>query len=58
MKSKAYEGLSFYEVGNIVNSIKYDTEDCILAKEKYEEKLHQQGLGRFFTKVDQSTNGT
>ena len=40
MKSKAYEGLSFYEVGNIVNSIKYDTEDCILAKEKYEEKLH------------------
>lgn len=40
MKSQAYEGLSFYEVGDIVNSIKFDTEDCILPKKEYEEKLH------------------
>lgn len=40
MKSKVYEGLSFYEVGSIVNSIKYDNEDCIMPKEKFEEKLH------------------
>lgn len=32
ISSKAYEGLSFYEVGEIVNSIKYDTDECILPK--------------------------
>ena len=40
MKSKAYGNLKFYEVGEIVNSIKYDNEDCILPKKEYEEKLH------------------
>lgn len=52
MKSKVYEGLSFYEVGDIVNSIKYDNEDCILPKKEYEEKLHKKGLGKFFGKVE------
>ncbi len=54
IKSKAYEGLSFYEVGQIVNSIKYDNEDCILPKQEYEEKIHQKGLGKYFTKIDKT----
>jgi hypothetical protein len=54
MKSKVYEGLTFYEVGSIVNSIKYDSPDCILPKNDYEEMLHKKGLGKFFTKVDKN----
>lgn len=52
MKSKVYEGISFFEVGDIVNSIKYDVEDCILPRKEYEEKLHKKGLGKYFSTVD------
>jgi len=52
MKSKAYEGLKFFEVGDIVNSVKYDNEDCILPKKEYKEKLLNKGLGKYFTKTD------
>ena len=55
IKSKVYEGLTFYQVGELVNSIKNDSEDCILPKEDYEEKLHKKGLGKYFTKLDKPT---
>lgn len=40
MKSKVYEGLSFYEVGDLVNSVKHDKPEIILPKAEYEEILH------------------
>lgn len=52
MSSKANEGLSFYEVGSIVNSVKYDNEDCILPVKEYEAKLHKNGLGKYFAPVN------
>lgn len=55
MKSKAYEGLKFYEVGSIVNSIKFDNEECIMPKDKYEELLHSKGLGKYFNKIPVSS---
>jgi len=55
MKSKVYDGLKFFEVGDIVNSIKYDNEDCILPLKEYKEKLHSKGLGKYFTKTDKIT---
>jgi hypothetical protein len=51
MKSKVYEGLSFYEVGELVNSIKHDSPDVILPKAEYEQLKHEKGLGRFFAKL-------
>ena len=36
MAAKVYEGLSFYEVGELVNSVKYDTPDVILPRAEYE----------------------
>ncbi len=56
MKSDVYAGLEFYQVGEIVNSVKYDVPECILPKEQYEEQLHKKGLGRFFTKVPKSSS--
>jgi putative SOS response-associated peptidase YedK len=53
MTSKVYEGLSFYEVGELVNSVKYDNPEVILPRAEFEEKSYQKGLGRFFTKVTQ-----
>lgn len=32
-----YKGLKFYEVGDLVNTIKNDRDECIMPKEKYEE---------------------
>lgn len=40
MASKVYEGLSFYEVGDLVNSVKYDTPDIILPKKEFDEKSY------------------
>ena len=48
-----YKGLDFYEVGDIVNSIKHDKPECILPKKEYDDLLHKKGLGRFFKKVDE-----
>jgi putative SOS response-associated peptidase YedK len=36
-KAKAYEGLTFYEVGDLVNKVKNDTPDCLLKRKEYEE---------------------
>ena len=54
MKSSVYDGLTFYEVGDLVNSIKHDKPEVLLPKKEYDEMLHKKGLGRFFTKVDQT----
>ena len=51
MKSKVYDGLSFYEVGELVNSIKHDKPEILLPKAEYDEMTYKKGLGRFFTKV-------
>lgn len=51
MKSKVYESLTFYEVGELVNSIKHDKPEIILPRVEYEEHLHQKGLGKYFTKI-------
>ena len=51
LTSTVYEGLDFYEVGEIVNSVKNDKPECLMKKEDYDEMVHQRGLGRFFTKV-------
>lgn len=55
-QSKAFKHLTFYEVGDLVNSVKNDKEECLLRKKEYEEKLHKQGLGRYFTKVPKVAN--
>lgn len=46
-----YKGLRFYEVGDLVNSIKYDQPECILTKSEFEDYKHKKGLGKYFTKV-------
>ena len=33
--SKVYNGLSFYEVGDLVNSVKHDTPEVILPRAEY-----------------------
>lgn len=53
MKSKVYEGLTFEEVGTLVNSVIHDGPEIIMPKAQYEELLHQRGLGRFFVKASQ-----
>lgn len=40
MKSKVYEGLNFYEVGELVNSIKHDKPEVIMPKEEYEKMTY------------------
>jgi hypothetical protein len=40
MKSKVYEGLDFYEVGNLVNSVKFDKPELIMPKEEYEKMTY------------------
>jgi len=39
-----------YEVSDFVNSIKNDSDLCILPRKAYREQQFQQGLGRFFAK--------
>lgn len=51
MASSVYDGLSFYEVGELVNSIKHDKPEILLPRAEYEDMLHKKGLGRFFTKI-------
>jgi len=50
VESKCYEQVDFYEVGQLVNSIKNDSEDCVMAAKDYSAKLHEKGLGKFFGK--------
>ena len=52
-EKKIYKGLKFYEVGDLVNSIKHDKPECILSKKEYEDLLHKRGLGQYFTKVSE-----
>ena len=58
MKSSVYEGLSFYEVGDLVNSVKHDKPEVILPRNEYEELTYKKGLGRFFNKVSDQTQLT
>ena len=57
MKSKVYDGLSFYELGDLVNSIKHDKPEVIMPKAEYDEMMHKKGLGRFFSKLDIGRDG-
>jgi putative SOS response-associated peptidase YedK len=36
MNSTVYEGLSFYEVSELVNSVKHDSPDVVLPKKEYD----------------------
>jgi putative SOS response-associated peptidase YedK len=36
MNSTVYEGLSFYEVSELVNSVKHDSPDVVLPKREYD----------------------
>ena len=47
-QEKPKDMLSYYKVANVVNKIKNNNEDCIMELEKYKEKLHNRGMGRFF----------
>jgi hypothetical protein len=58
MKSKVYEGLTFYEVGELVNSIKHDNPELIMPRSEYEELLHKRGLGKYFSKIGAGVTGT
>lgn len=57
MKSKVYEGLTFYEVGELVNSVKHDNPEIILPRAEYEGLLHKRGLGKYFTSVPTTDAG-
>ena len=50
---KFYKELKFFEVGDLVNSIKHDKPECILQKQEYEQLLHQRGLGKFFSRISE-----
>lgn len=51
MQSTVYDGLTFYEVGDLVNSIKHDKPEILLPKAEYDAMLYKQGLGKYFTKI-------
>jgi putative SOS response-associated peptidase YedK len=51
IKSDVYEGLDFYEVGELVNTIKNDKPECLMEKNDYEALVHKRGLGRFFKTI-------
>lgn len=41
MNSKVYDGLTFYEVGELVNSVKHDKPEIIMPKAEYEDLKHK-----------------
>ncbi len=55
MNTNVYEGLSFYEVSEMVNSVKNDSPEIILPKKEYDEVSLKKGIGRFFQKATEET---
>jgi putative SOS response-associated peptidase YedK len=53
MNSQVYKDLSFYEVSELVNSVKHDNPEVIIPKKEYDELTYKRGIGRFFGKMEE-----
>ena len=58
MNTDVYKGLTFYEVSEMVNSVKNDVPEIILPKKDYDEVSLKKGIGRFFSKAEENKEST
>jgi hypothetical protein len=58
MNTDVYKGLTFYEVSEMVNSVKNDVPEIILPKKDYDEITLKKGIGRFFSKAEENKEST